>query len=102
MDLNKLNTGEKVTGVSGIVLLVFSFFPWLGFSSTAGLRSRPSKSAWAFTLLLDRRDPRGRARRCSSSLKAAGIELPELGNVGGTQHPRRRGDRRRSCSSSSS
>ena len=28
MDLNKLSTGEKIIGVSGIVLLIASFLPW--------------------------------------------------------------------------
>ena len=47
MDLTKLNTGEKVIGVSGIALFIFSFFKWLGFS--AGPFS-VSRSAWSFTL----------------------------------------------------
>ena len=47
VDINRLNTGEKVIGISGILLLIFSFFPWLGFSF-AGFSE--SKSAWTFTL----------------------------------------------------
>ena len=47
MDIKRLNTGEKVIGVSGILLLIFSFFPWLGFSY-AGFSA--SKSAWTFTV----------------------------------------------------
>jgi uncharacterized membrane protein len=47
VDLSKINTGEKIIGGSGIALLIFSFFPWLGFSygpfSSSG-------SAWKFTL----------------------------------------------------
>jgi hypothetical protein len=47
VDLSKINTGEKVIGVSGILLFVFSFFPWLGFS--VGPFSS-SASAWSFVL----------------------------------------------------
>ncbi len=47
MDLSKLSLGDKIIAVSGILLLIFSFFPWLGFSygpfSSSG-------SAWKFTL----------------------------------------------------
>ena len=48
MDLNRLSTGDKVTGVSGIVLLISSFFPWLGFSYDGGSfgSASASKSAW--------------------------------------------------------
>ncbi len=77
MDINKLNTGEKVIGVSGLLLLVFSFFPWLGFSY-AGFSA--SKSAWTFTLcwlavVL------GVLMAGYVIAKAAGVELPELGSV---------------------
>jgi hypothetical protein len=39
MDLNKLTTGDKVIGVSGILLLLFNFFPQFGkggYSEGAG------------------------------------------------------------------
>jgi len=77
VDINKLNTGEKVIGVSGILLLVFSFFPWLGFSY-GGFSA--SKSAWTFTLcwfavVL------GVLMAGLVIAKAAGVELPELGNL---------------------
>jgi hypothetical protein len=77
VDINKLNTGEKVIGISGVLLFVFSFFPWLGFSY-AGFSA--SKSAWTFTL-------------CWLAVvlgilmvgyvvaRAAGVDLPELGSV---------------------
>jgi uncharacterized membrane protein len=77
LDINRLNTGEKVIGVSGILLLIFSFFPWLGFS--AGPFSA-SDSAWSFTL-------------CWIAVvlgvfmvgivvaKAAGTDLPDLGTM---------------------
>ena len=77
MDINRLNTGEKVIGVSGVLLLVFSFFPWLGFSY-AGFSA--SKSAWTFTLcwlavVL------GVLMAGLVIAKAAGADLPELGTV---------------------
>ena len=77
MDINKLNTGEKVIGVSGILLLIFSFFPWLGFSY-AGFSA--SKSAWTFTLcwlavVL------GVLMAGYVIAKAAGVDMPDLGNV---------------------
>jgi hypothetical protein len=77
VDINKLNTGEKVIGVSGILLLIFSFFPWLGFSY-AGFSA--SKSAWTFTLcwlavVL------GVLMAGYVVAKAAGVEMPDLGNV---------------------
>ena len=77
MDINKLNTGEKVMGVSGLLLLVFSFFPWLGFSY-AGFSA--SKSAWTFTLcwiavVL------GVVIAGLVIAKAAGVDVPELGNL---------------------
>jgi uncharacterized membrane protein len=77
LDINRLNTGEKVIGVSGVLLLVFSFFPWLGFSY-AGFSA--SKSAWTFTLcwiavVL------GVALAGLVIAKAAGVEVPELGNL---------------------
>jgi hypothetical protein len=77
LDINRLNTGEKVIGVSGILLLIFSFFPWLGFSY-AGFSA--SKSAWTFTLcwlavVL------GVLMAGYVIAKAAGVDVPDLGNV---------------------
>jgi hypothetical protein len=77
LDINKLNTGEKVIGVSGVLLLIFSFFPWLGFSY-GGFSA--SKSAWTFTLcwlavIL------GVLMAGYVIAKAAGVDLPELGNL---------------------
>jgi hypothetical protein len=77
LDINRLNTGEKVMGVSGILLLVFSFFPWLGFSY-AGFSA--SKSAWTFTLcwfavVL------GVVIAGLVIAKAAGVDVPALGSV---------------------
>ena len=77
VDINKLNTGEKVIGISGVLLLVFSFFPWLGFSY-AGFSS--SSSAWSFTLcwlavVL------GVLMTGFVIAKAAGADIPALGNL---------------------
>jgi hypothetical protein len=77
LDINKLNTGEKVIGISGILLLIFSFFPWLGYS--AGPFSA-SKSACTFTLcwlavVL------GVLMAGYVIAKAAGVDLPDLGNM---------------------
>ena len=47
MDLNKLTLGDKIIAVSGILLLIFSFFPWLGFDFGP---VSASGSAWDFTL----------------------------------------------------
>ena len=77
VDINKLNTGEKVMGISGILLLVFSFFPWLGFSY-GGFSA--SKSAWTFTLcwiavVL------GVVLAGLVIAKAAGVDVPALGSI---------------------
>ena len=77
MDINRLNTGEKVIGVSGVLLFVFSFFPWLGIS--AGILSA-DKSAWSFPLLLIS-VILGTAMAGLMIAKAAGADLPELGTV---------------------
>jgi hypothetical protein len=77
MDLNKLSLGDKIIAVSGILLLIFSFFPWLGFS--AGTFSE-SRSAWTFTLcwlavVL------GVVCVVYVVLKMQDVALPELGSV---------------------
>jgi hypothetical protein len=77
LDINRLNTGEKVIGVSGILLLIFSFFPWLGFSFRG---FSESSSAWSYTLcwlavVL------GLAMAGLVIAKAAGVDVPELGNL---------------------
>jgi hypothetical protein len=77
LDINRLNTGEKVIGVSGILLFVFSFFPWLGFSY-AGFSA--SKSAWTFTLCW-LAVVIGILMAGIVIAKAAGMDIPELGSV---------------------
>jgi hypothetical protein len=77
MDLNRLTTGDRVIGISGILLFIFSFFPWLGFSYAS---FSASKSAWGFTLcwlavIL------GILCVAYVVLKALGTDLPELGGV---------------------
>ena len=71
MDLSKLTTGDKViVGVSGIALLVFSFFSTGSRARSRSARStcpRGTKSAWGVTLC----DPRrGRRPRCVTALHA--------------------------------
>jgi hypothetical protein len=81
VDLSKLDTGEKLVGGGGIALLIFSFFPWLGFS--AGSLST-SSSAWSYTLCW---------LAVILGIVAAGIviaklfdvKLPELGSITWTQ-----------------
>jgi hypothetical protein len=57
MDLNKLTLGDRIIGISGILLLIFSFFPWLGVSvsgtgAASGFGGSASKGAWSFILCL--------------------------------------------------
>jgi hypothetical protein len=77
LDINRLNTGEQVIGVSGVLLFVFSFFSWLGIS--AGALS-DSKSAWGFPLCLIA-VLLGIAMVGVVVAKAFGATLPDLGNV---------------------
>jgi uncharacterized membrane protein len=77
MDLNKLTTGDKIIGVSGILLFIFSFFHWLGYD--VGPLS-VAQSAWSFTILWI-------AVLLGVLLvayvigKAAGVAMPDLGSV---------------------
>jgi hypothetical protein len=77
LDINRLNTGEKVIGLSGILLLVFSFFSWLGFSYRGFSQSN---SAWSFTLCW-LAVVIGVLMAGLVIAKAAGMDVPELGNV---------------------
>jgi hypothetical protein len=36
MDLSRLNTGEKVAGVSGVLLFIFMFVDWYGIKGSVG------------------------------------------------------------------
>jgi hypothetical protein len=77
MDLSKLSLGDKIIAVSGVLLLIFSFFPWLGFSYGP---FSASGSAWKFTLcwlavVL------GVLCAVYVVLKMQGVKLPELGSV---------------------
>ena len=42
MDVDKLNTGEKIAGVSAVLLFIFMFFDWFGVevSGAAGFSAR--------------------------------------------------------------
>jgi uncharacterized membrane protein len=77
MDLDRLTTGEKVMGISGILLFVFSFFKWLGYDYGP---FSASASAWSFTLawvavIL------GILVVAYVVLRAMGTELPKLGGI---------------------
>jgi hypothetical protein len=77
MDLNKLTLGDRIMGVSGILLFIFSFFSWLGFSYGP---ISTSASAWSFTLcwlavIL------GVACVVYVVLKMQGVALPALGSI---------------------
>jgi len=39
MDVNRLSTGEKIAGVSGVLLFIFMFFDWFTASASNGLFS---------------------------------------------------------------
>ena len=50
MDVNKLNTGEKIAGVSAVLLFIFMFFDWFGVeisgeSGTVSFRLREPAAA---------------------------------------------------------
>jgi len=47
MDLNRLTNGDKVIGISGILLFIFSFLPWYGFDE-AGFSA--SRNGWDYFL----------------------------------------------------
>jgi hypothetical protein len=77
VDVKKLSTGEKIIGISGIVLFIDSFLDWFG--AKAGPFSAKD-NAWGFTLpllavLL------GIAMVVLVALRASGVVMPE--KVGG-------------------
>ena len=82
MDLNKLTRGDRVIGVSAIVLFIFSFFNWLGAKATNGpVVIEQSKSAWSFTLTL-LAVLLGLVMLAYVVMKALGVEIPDkFGNV---------------------
>lgn len=84
MDLNKLTRGDRIIGISGIVLFIFSFFDWLGYNfSGRGIVPSfgASASAWHFTLTL-LAVLLGLAMLAYVVLKAAGVDIPaKFGNV---------------------
>jgi hypothetical protein len=74
MDLNKLTMGDRVIAISGIVLLVFSFFDW--FSAEFQGETVDSGNAWDFTLPL-LAVLIGIARVVIVAVRAFGVQLPE-------------------------
>jgi hypothetical protein len=82
MDINRLTLGDKVIGVSGILLFIFSFFKWLWVKvSLKGItEAEASKGAWSFTLTL-LAVLIGIALVAYVAMKAGGVKLPQLGSV---------------------
>ena len=82
IDLNKLSMGDKVIGVSGIALIIFSFFKWLGVKvEVKGIVSASdAKGAWTFTLTMIA-VLIGIAMVAYVVLKLLDVKLPELGGV---------------------
>ena len=82
MDLSKLTPGDQVIGISGIVLLLFSFFSWLGATVSVGARglagfsASGSDNAWGFTLTLIA-VLIGLVLVAYVVAKAAGVEIPD-------------------------
>jgi amino acid transporter len=80
MDLSKLSKGDQVIGISGIALLIFSFFSWLGVKAGSGsFSAEGTKSAWGFTLTLIA-VLIGIAIVAVVALKAAGVDIPKPGS----------------------
>ena len=90
LDINKLNTGEKVIGVSGVLLLIFSSSP--GWASRVGV-SRPPSSAWTFTLCWLAVVLGGHSWPATSSPRRPVTTCRRSGTSGGRRHPARGGDR---------
>jgi hypothetical protein len=86
IDLNKLSTGDKVIGVSGIALFIFSFFSWLGakVELKGVVAAEASKSGWGWTLTLIA-ILIGIAMTAVIVLKLLDVKLPDLGGVTWTQ-----------------
>src|SRR5690348_13373048 len=75
MDMSKLTNGDKIIGISGVLLFIFSFFKWLGYSFGP---ITVSQNAWSFTLcwisvIL------GVALVAYVAMKAGGVKFPDLG-----------------------
>jgi hypothetical protein len=78
VDLNKLSTGDKVIGGSGIALFILSFFPWFGIDIGGIVDVSYSENGWSsiFSMLAILI---GIAMAVLAVLPAFGVELPELG-----------------------
>lgn len=46
MDVNRLSTGEKIAGVSGVLLFIFMFLDWFSVSVGNGFYSATGGNAW--------------------------------------------------------
>jgi hypothetical protein len=88
VDLNRLSTGDRVIGASGLLLFVFSFLDWLGLEATS---SRPSvlgvpvesgdaKWAWDFPVTMVAVII-GLVMLGLVVIKAFGADMPHLGPI---------------------
>ena len=78
MDLARLTMGDRVIGISGIVLFIASFFNWLGAKVDQGpFEVSDAKSGWGFTLTLIA-ILIGIAMVVLVALKAFDVKLPEM------------------------
>lgn len=83
MDLKKLSPGEMTTAVAGVLLLVFSFFPWFGIDTGIGDFNRNGwQSPKAFFSIVAVILGIVLAAHVIAE-KLGGVELPErLGSIG--------------------
>lgn len=80
MDVTKLSTGEKIIGISGIVLFIDSFLDWFGAEIKGIPGASGADNAWGFTLPLFA-VLIGIAMVVLVALRAFGVVLPD--KVGG-------------------
>jgi len=78
MDLNKLTMGDRVIAISGIVLLIFSFFDWAQPKVEGQVLSNlgADRNGWDMTLTL-LAVLLGIAMVVIVALKAFGVDLPD-------------------------
>jgi hypothetical protein len=88
LDLNRLSTGDRVIGVSGLLLFVFSFLDWLGIqASSTGpgplgvpFTAGDSRPAWDFPVTMIA-VVIGLVMLGLVAIKAFGADMPRLGPV---------------------
>jgi hypothetical protein len=88
LDLNRLSTGDRVIGVSGLLLFVFSFLDWLGIeASSTGpgplgvpFTAGDSRPAWDFPVTMIA-VVIGLVMLGLVAIKAFGADMPRLGPI---------------------